>query len=130
MASTKMAKIIGTTAVATAAAVIAYPRVLRPWFLRWGATENEVQRVIPGDEFVPTPRMSYTRAITIDAPVDRVWPWIAQMGEGRGGLYSYQWLEELMGSHTPNAECILPNFQKREVGDDVLLYPNGPWYRV
>jgi hypothetical protein len=85
-------------------------------------------RVLPGDEIVTNPAVNQTRAITINAPVDQVWGWIAQIGQNRGGLYINEWLEQLFGGATPNAERIMPEFQKLEVGDYVLLYPNGPGY--
>jgi hypothetical protein len=64
--------------------------LLRTWYNQWGATPEEVLQTLPGDELVPTALMGYTRAITIQAPADRVWSWLAQIGQGRGGLYSYR----------------------------------------
>src|ERR1017187_4231523 len=74
-----------------------YALALRPWFLGWGATAAEVSRSLPGDLPVPQANSTATRAITIQAPPERVWPWIVQIGQGRGGLYSYAWLENLVG---------------------------------
>lgn len=68
---------------------------LRPWYNHCGVTSAEVGRPLPGDELVPAPILSYTHAITIHAPVERVWPWLAQLGQGHGGLYSYEGLENL-----------------------------------
>ncbi|HKX67715.1 MAG TPA: SRPBCC family protein, partial [Intrasporangium sp.] len=65
--------------------------------LHWGATHAELQEVLPGDELISDARRVATRAITIDAPPDAVWPWVAQLGQGRGGLYSHDWLENLAG---------------------------------
>ena len=77
---------------ATAALVLAL-RLYRPWHLRWGSTDEEVHSELPGDEVVPDPTFAATRAITVNAPPERVWPWIAQMGFGRAGWYSYDLLD-------------------------------------
>ncbi len=69
---------------------VTYALVLRPWHRRWGATEEEANRALPGDELVPDPKFHATHAITIEAPPAEVWPWLVQMGQGRGGLYSYE----------------------------------------
>ncbi len=108
-----------------AAAAGGYLLYLRPRFLRWGATAEEVQQALPGDEFVAHPRYVSTRAVTIKAPADDVWPWLVQMGQGRGGLYSYAWLETIAGCDVRNAERILLEFQRLKVGDTVRLTPEG-----
>jgi hypothetical protein len=64
-----------------------------------------------------------TRAITVDAPVDEVWLWLAQIGQERGGFYSYEWLENLAGCEMRNADRIHPEWQDREIGETVLLHP-------
>jgi len=96
---------------------------LRLWYNGWGATREERLRALPGDAIVPSPRLSYTRAITIDAPPARVWPWLAQLGQGRGGLYSYDGLENLIGCDIHSASAILPEHQRLEPGDRVLFGP-------
>ena len=83
-------------AEALAGLLVAAP-ALRRWYNTWGATEEEVEQALPGDELVPEPKLGYTRALTVRAPAGQVWPWLAQMGQGRGGLYSYDWLENLVG---------------------------------
>lgn len=98
---------------------------IRPWHLRWGATDAEVGRSLPGDELVPNPKWEATHAITIHAPAAEVWPWLVQMGQGRGGFYSYDWLENLFGLNIHNADRIIPEFQNLQVGDIVRLYPGG-----
>jgi hypothetical protein len=80
------------TAAALAGLVTAYAAVVRPRLLTWGATPEETRASMPGDGVVRMPRYPTTYAVTIDAPVDEVWPWLAQLGQGRGGLYSYQGL--------------------------------------
>src|SRR3990172_4699909 len=99
--------------------------VLRSWYNRWGATGAEVTQPLPGDELVPSPMLGYTRAITIQAPPERVWPWLAQLGQGRGGLYSYDGLENLAGCDIHSVERILPEYQNPQVGDLIRLGPKG-----
>jgi hypothetical protein len=70
-----------------------YLLIGRPWHLRWGPTDEETRKSLPGDELVSHPVAQMTRALTIDAPAGEIWPWMIQMGAGRGGLYSYEWLE-------------------------------------
>jgi hypothetical protein len=98
---------------------------------RWGATEAEVAGRMPGDELVAHPQLGYTRAITIEAPTEHVWPWLVQMGQGRGGLYSFDGLENLVGCAIQSADQILPDFQQLRVGDLIRLGPVGyPCFRV
>ncbi len=94
-----------------------YLMVVRPWHLKWGATDEEVNRSLPGDDRVPDPKINATHAITINAPIDRVWPWIAQIGRGRGGFYSYEAIENAMGLDIHNTDRILPEFQNPQVGE-------------
>lgn len=94
-----------------------YLMVIRPWHLKWGTTEDEANRLLPGDELVPEAKINATHAITINAPIDRVWPWIAQIGQGRGGFYSYEAIENALGLDIHNADRILPEFQNPQVGE-------------
>jgi hypothetical protein len=91
-------------AVAIAGSIVLSP-VLRPWYCKW------------------QPRLENTRAITIHAPASAIWPWLVQMGQGRGGLYSYQRLENLIGCDIHNADRIMPEHQNLQVGDKVRLTP-------
>ena len=100
-----------------------YGSVLRPWFLRWGATDSECLQQFPGDELTAHRAAQATRAITIHASAAQVWPWIVQIGQDRGGFYSYTWLENLFGCKMRNADRIRPDFQSRKVGDTVWLTP-------
>lgn len=111
------------SAAATGVAVAVYAWWLRPWMLGWGSTAEEQGRALPGDELIPDPASQSTRAVTIDAPVAGVWPWLAQLGQDRGGFYSYTWLENLAGCRMRNADSIHPEWQHRAVGDTVLLHP-------
>ena len=96
---------------------------LRPWHMRWGATDKEVHKTMLGDELVPDPVIQSTRAVTVHAPVHQVWPWLAQLGQDRGGFYSYAWLENLAAADIHNADRIHPEWQQRKVGDIVRLSP-------
>src|SRR5690349_21112304 len=73
----------------TAVPIWAVTPLLRPWHMRWGATDSEAAAAMPGDAVVNRAQFNAIRAITIDAPPDRVWPWIAQLGYGRAGFYMY-----------------------------------------
>ena len=91
---------------------------LRRRILTWGATEDEASAVLPGDELLPDADGVATRAITVDAPASAVWPWLAQMGPApRGGAYTYDWIENLLGLDMHSADRVLPEFQHPAVGD-------------
>ncbi|MGZ3602035.1 MAG: SRPBCC family protein [Ktedonobacterales bacterium] len=104
------------------ALAVAYPTVIRPWMLRWGATAAERRESLPGDALVPDPATTSTLAITVDAPVIAVWPWLAQIGQDRAGFYSYEWLENLAGCRMRNADHIYPEWQHRHIGEVVKLH--------
>jgi hypothetical protein len=108
---------------AAAAALVAAAAVARRQQLRWGATDAECRRSLTGDELVPDPDSTSTRAITIRACVEDVWPWIVQLGQGRGGFYSYDRLENLAGCDIHSADEINPDWQHVDVGDAVRLAP-------
>ena len=118
-------KILGS-AVAAAAALTAYALLIRPWHLGWGSTDAELEEPLPGDELVPYPKHTATHAITIEAPVEDVWPWLIQIGQTRGGFYSYTSLENMVGCHMRNADRIVPEWQSLRVGDVVWLHPKAP----
>ena len=103
----------------------AYWFAIRPQHLRWGAEPVEVRAFWPGDDLLPRPQISATHAVTIQAPPAQVWPWLVQMGQGRGGFYSYEFIENAMGLKIENAERILPEWQSLQVGDVVPLAPDG-----
>ena len=107
-----------------AGAALSYRVVVAPLVKRWGATDEEVARPMPGDEFVPTPMFRGNHAITIAAPPEDIWPWLQQIGYGRAGFYSYQRLERMMGlTGIQNSDRIIPEYQHLKVGD---LVPFGP----
>ena len=91
--------------------------------LRWGATGQESVEPLPGDELIANADLTATRAITIRASADHVWPWIAQLGQGRGGFYSYDFLENLVGCDIHSADRIVPEWQDVGVGDEVRFAP-------
>ena len=98
---------------------------------RWGATEDEVRRAWLGDDLVPHPKGEYIHAITINAPAAAVWPWLVQIGQGRSGFYSYEFLENLIGCKMRNANEIIPELQYLEVGDSIPMHPTmGSPYKV
>lgn len=92
--------------------------VYRPWQMNWGATEEEIQRSMPGDEIVAHPTFNATRAVTIEASPDDIWPWLVQMGYMRAGFYSHDWLDH---DGVPSSERILPEYQDLALGDAVPL---------
>jgi hypothetical protein len=118
-----LARLLRPLAILGALLPWAYAFFIRPWHLRWGATEEELSKPLPGDELVPDPAIEPTQAITVNAPVEEVWPWLAQVGQDRGGFYSYEWLENLAGCEMRNADRIHPEWQHREVGEIVFLHP-------
>jgi hypothetical protein len=95
----------------------------RTRLLRWGATDEEMVATQPGDDLIPDPNVTATRAITIRRSPDVVWPWIAQLGQGRGGFYSYDFLENLLGFDIHSTDRVVPEWQQLEVGDEVRLAP-------
>jgi hypothetical protein len=96
----------------------AYRKFFRQPILTWGATTQEAAARLPGDELLENAAGVATRAITIEAPASAVWPWIAQMGPSpRGGAYTYDWIENLLGLNMHSADLVLPEFQQPEIGD-------------
>jgi len=119
--SSRTTALLGITA-AGAAGLAAYWRWLRPWQLRWGATDAEVARAMPGDEIVARPHFHATRAVTVYARPEHIWPWLPQMGIGRAGWYSYDIIDNL---GQPSARRILPEWQALKVGSLVPMSPVG-----
>jgi hypothetical protein len=101
--------------------------VLTPWMDRWGASKAEVAAAFTGDKLVPAPRVIYNRAVTVRATPEQIYPWIAQLGAGRGGMYSYAWFEtNILRCELINAERIHAEWQGLKVGDKVKMCP-GDW---
>jgi hypothetical protein len=112
-----------TAALIAATAGAATLGLARGRYLRWGATDEEIARELPGDEFLSVANVTATRAITVARPADDVWPWLAQLGQGRGGFYSYDFLENLIGCQIHSTDHIVPKWQSIDVGTDVALAP-------
>jgi hypothetical protein len=102
--------------------MILYLLWARPYQLNWGATDEEIERVMPGDELDPEPSFLATRAIAIEGTPEEIWPWLVQMGYGRAGFYGYDILENLgSSSGLDSAEHIMPEYQTYSVGDEVPI---------
>ena len=112
-------------ALASVGVVVGYRARIRPWMYYWGATREEIVEDLPADELVATDRPRTTRAVTIDVGPETVWPWLAQIGENRGGFYSYSVLERGVGADIHNANTIHPEWQDLQVGDTVWLARRG-----
>jgi hypothetical protein len=117
---------VGSAAGALGVAGVATYAALRPSRTStWGATDSEAAARMPGDEIVGTAKYVSTHAIGIAAPADEVWPWVVQLGQGRGGFYSYDWLENLVGLGIQSFDWVDPTLQGLAVGDVVRLVPDG-----
>lgn len=110
------------TGLALLSAGVGYLGLVRPWQLQWGASAEEVARAMPGDDLVDRPTFNATRAVTVDAGPEHIWPWLLQIGINRAGWYSYDWLDNL---GRPSATSILPDLQELEIGDLIPMSPNG-----
>ena len=121
----------GLGALAILGTVLGSP-LLRPWYSHWGSANGVPGKALPGDNLVPEPNLQNTRSILIKATPEEVWPWLVQMGQGRGGLYSYVRLENLVGCNMKNAARIIPELQELSVGDQIKLAEGegGPSYVV
>jgi hypothetical protein len=121
--------VLGLLVAVTAATlvIVGYVTVVGPWQHRWNATDEEVARAMPGDEILPDGSAT-TRAITVDAPAEQVWPWLVQIGYGRAGWYSYDWIDN---DGRPSADTIVDALQDLRVGDRILMVPDmGPEVRA
>jgi len=107
-------------------AAVVYLRLLRPWHMTWGATDAEACGEVAGDELMPGAGIVSTRVVEIDAPPSAVWPWLVQMGPGRGGAYTYDWIERRLGIDIRNVDRIVPELQNLEVGDELEM----PGYKM
>jgi hypothetical protein len=112
-------------AASYAVLLVLYVLVLHPWLMNWGASAAEQAMALPGDDVPNAPGIYFTRAITIDAPPDRIWPWLVQIGQDRAGFYSNDWLENLFGGDIHNADRIHPEWQTRHLGDKVPMAPRA-----
>jgi hypothetical protein len=125
---------VGILAALEGAALIVWNLVATPFIgrrrLRWGTVGTETTDSLPGDELVPEPKWSYTLGIAVDASPEAVWPWIAQIGQRRGGFYTYETLENIAGCKITNTTEILPDHQHPTVDEDIYLHPTAPPMRI
>ena len=108
---------------AAAAGIAGYQLI--GWMGRWGASEEEIAAGCPGDELNDSPADQTTMAVTIAAPAEVIWSWLVQIGQDRGGMYSYDGLEQVIGLEIHSAETINPAWQHLEPDDRVQLVPPG-----
>jgi hypothetical protein len=118
--------------VAWAGVTAVYLLFLWPWMHTWGATDAEINATLPGDDIVPNANLQTTKGVTIHASPEAIYPWLLQIGVDRGGMYSYDWLENIFGLNVLTADQIVPAYQNVQVGDfwrftpkDYVLNP-GP----
>lgn len=112
---------------------LAFRFVIRPWYFNWGATATEIARTLPGDELAPKAATVTTRALTVNAPPEKIWPWLVQVGFKRAGWYNYDWLNRLMGAAEyvdghRSAWRIVPELQHLKVGDYIRIHLQGGFY--
>lgn len=130
----KLKSVIGM-GIAAGVAGLVYVFVILPWQLRRGAPDAVLQRSLPGDDLVPSPKTGYTQAITIKAPKSEVWQWLVQIGYKRAGWYTYDSLHRLVGiagcvdDERRSATRIIPELQDLRVGDVIEIAP-GMGYSV
>ncbi len=113
-----------------ALAALSFAFLVRPWYLNWGATPAEIARALPGDELAPAARTVTTRALTVAAPPEKVWPWLVQVGYRRAGWYNLDWLNRLMGAADfvdghRSADRIVPELQTLAVGQEIKIAPQA-----
>jgi hypothetical protein len=124
--------LITVAGVAASAAAIdrLYRRFLREWVLTWGATAEEAARPLPGDDLLDAADIVATRAIGINTPPSAIWPWLVQIGPGRAGAYTYDWVENLFGLNMHSADQIHAEWQDLKVGDVLRSREDRPGMRV
>jgi len=123
-------QIVLVIAIGLAIIIAAYLLWIRPRLLKWGATDEEFAREMVGDEIVSHPAFNATRAVTIGARPDEIWPWLVQIGSKRAGWYSIDWMDN---AGIPSARHIISEFQHIEAGDFIPFTPdgkNGMWVKA
>lgn len=116
---------MGLAGVGGIGALAAYVLTVRPWHLRWGATDDELTEILPGDDVKPDAGIQVTHAVTINAPAEEIWKWLVQIGQERGGFYSHDWLENVFGLEIRNTDQIKAEWQELKVGDFVRSARKG-----
>ena len=134
MATSTQSPGVGVLAALEGAGLIAWNLAATPFVgrkrLLWGTKGNEATDPLPGDDLVPNPKWSYTLGVDVTAPPEAIWPWIAQIGQRRGGFYTYQTLENMVGCKITNTTEIIPEYQHPGRGDEVYLHPTAPPLRI
>jgi hypothetical protein len=125
----RIKQFIKYTLIFYAIIALVYWIFIRPAHISWGATATEQQMKFPADELIAHNRIVSTRAISIKAPKEIIWPWIAQTGQNRGGFNSYYWLENLFAAKMHNADSIVLQWQNPQPGDTVY-YGEGEGYEM
>jgi len=118
--------IVGAILLLFVIAILVHIFVIRPWYRNWGATADESRMPLPGDHFVPPRSDITTRAITIHASAEKIWPWLIQIGVERAGFYSYYWMENLFGANMPAENAPRPETEPLKLGDPVSMMGGGP----
>jgi hypothetical protein len=125
------AKAVAGAALAVGGGAVLYASLLRRPILTWGATADEAEAWLPGDELLDDADGVATRAVTIAAPASDVWPWVAQMGpRPRGGAYTYDWIENLLGLDMHSADTVIPDYQHPRVGEGFGFGANKMTFRI
>lgn len=119
--------LLGAVLVLAAANLVLYAIIIRRILIKLGATDKEARETLPGDDILNTAQVQVTNAISIDAKSQDVWPWLIQIGQGRGGFYTYTWLQNLLGLHMSNANEIKELWQHLEEDYLIRLTPEGYW---
>jgi len=118
MSHPRLRQIVLASAAGGVGLLAAYLKLVRPWTMRWGATDEEVARPLPGDQLMARPGFKATRAITIGARPEHIWPWLLQLGSGRAGWYA---IDRIDNAGMPSAQEIIPEFQHLRIGDLVPM---------
>ena len=128
MAASSLAARMARAAALLFAGLGAYHLGVRPRLLRWGAEDDEITQAFPGDARIADPFLVSTRAVSVAAKPREIWPWLVQLGDGRGGLYSHDRLDMFFGYlHSPSANVVLPQYQDLAVGDVIPLGRGPDW---
>ena len=109
---------------------LVYHLGLRNWCMRWGTTPAEVQSTLPGDDLLPSYASEVTHAITVHAPVEKIWPWLMQIGHDRSGFCSYTFLENAIGADMPRVEHLVPGWKPRSCRRDGVVYRAQGFWRA
>ena len=121
MKSRRLRRATWWSAAILALSSVVYPLAVRPWHQRWGATQEEVARRMAGDDDVKRPIEVTTRAVTVAARPEHIWPWLMQLGNRRGGLYSYDWIDLIIGPlQSASVDHVLPQFQDLQLAERVI----------